>query len=277
MGALNTIMNTLKVDQPLPQIGLNRDRSQPSPDLTTKARRGSTTVGRLLKAIGHLPPHSLLLGEYADGLPFIIELGDPEMGAILVSCEKGAGKTHQLQVLADSAIRLNAPNDVQLGILTFKPNEWQIWQLASERKRFVQGIFAWYDPWAENLIQNIVELAEARRDGKRLGADVLLILDDLNFIEELSFEAQVNLHWLLEYGSQSGIWIIGAINAHQVTHFRYWVDTFRLRIIGWVVSAENAETLGVHAGSKARHLEPGTFCTWTGDDWRTHRLPLLGD
>lgn len=277
MGALNTLMKPMKMDQPLPQIGLRSDRSRPSPGISARTKYGSTTVGRLLKASGQIPSHALLLGECADGLPFLIELGDPALGAMLVSCDKGAGKTHQLQVLAESAIRLNAPSDVQLGVLTFKPNEWQTWQLASERKRFVQGLFAWYDPWAEHLIQNMVELAEARRGGKRLGADVLLILDDLNFIEDLSFEAQVNLHWLLEYGSQYGIWIIGAISAHQVPHFRYWVDAFRMRIIGRVVSEENAEMLAVHTGSKLRHLEPATFCTWTGDRWHTHRLPLLGD
>lgn len=277
MGAVNTYMNGLTAEQRLEPLTIPRVKPRPSRMTSLKARRRSSTVGGLLKSIQACPLPSLLLGECADGLPFLVGLGDPEIGALLVSCEKGTGKTHQLQVLADSAIRLNAPSDLQIGILTYKTDEWQAWETSPQRRKYLQGIYAWYDPWAEGLIQSLVDLAEARREGERLGTDVLLILDDLNFIEELSYEAQVNLHWLLEYGSQSKIWVAGAINAHQVAEFRYWVDVFRTRIVGRVISEENAGILAMHTGNRADSLEPATFRAWTGSEWCTYRLPLLGD
>ena len=277
MGALNTIMNVKKAEPVLKPSSPVRKRLLGSLEMQTEVRKQPTTVGRLLSRIQPGPSPSLLLGRCADGLPFLIDLGDPHMGAILVSCDQGAGKTHQLQVLADSAVRLNAPSDLQIGVLTFKPGEWGAWERISHRAKFTQGIFAWYDPWAESLIQNLVELAEARQDGRRTGADVLLILDDLNFIEELSFEAQVNLHWLLAYGSQANIWVVGAINAHQAVQFRYWVGPFRTRIIGKISSAANAELLALRGDSTAESLEHGMFRVWTGSGWQTYRLPLLGD
>jgi hypothetical protein len=199
------------------------------------------------------------------------------MGSILVSCDKGCGKTHQLQVMVDSAVRLNPPSSLQFGVLTLKPGEWQSWQSEPQRMKHLQGIYAWYDPWAESFIQTLVDLAEARRDGRRLGADVLIILDDLNFIEELSYEAQVNLYWLLEYGAQSGVWPIAAVNAHQAANFQYWVDTFRTRVIGRVTSEAHTKILALRSNPAVTDLEPGMFSVWAGADWFTYRLPLLGD
>jgi len=234
-------------------------------------------VGELLTAIqpGKFP--FLLLGECADGLPFLVELGAADRGAILIGCDRGAGKTHQLQVLADSAVRLNAPSDFQVAVITFKPGEWQTWAGSPHNKKFLQGIYAWYDPWVSTFIQNLVDLAEARLDGKQNGPQILLILDDLSFLEELGFETQVNLHWLLEYGAQANIWVAGAIDAVKADQFRFWVEPFRTRIIGVTTSEDAAHILSSRTDSAADGLEPGLFRTWTGHDWRTYRLPLLGD
>ena len=277
MGAINTFLNAIKTDQSLIPATLTRDALHRGRRVTPNLGFGSITVGELLKAIQLMPPQSLLLGQCQDGLPFLMDLRKPEIGAILVSSEKGAGKTHQLQVLADSAVRLNSPSDLQIGILTFKPNEWHTWKTKPSYQRYLQGIYAWYDPWASGMIQSLVDLAEARRQGNRLGPNVLVILDDLNFIEELDYEAQVNLHWLLAYGSCSRIWIVGAINAHRATDFRYWVDPFRTRIIGRVSSDKNLEILALRQGSGAKSFDAGEFCIFTREGWQNYRLPLIGD
>ena len=276
MGVINGVIQTMKKSQELSARQLVHDTHRLIGNQRSGTNPGSTTVGRLLSSIRPFPRRSLLLGQCDDALPFLIELGDPELGAILVSCEKGGGKTHQLQVVVDSAAFLHTPSQLQVAILTFKPEEWQSWQNSPKRKRHLQGIFAWYDPWAESMLQNLVELAEVRRDDQRLGADVLLILDDFNFVEDLSYEAQVNLHWLLEYGAQSGIWPVGAINAHHVKNYRYWVNAFRTRIIGQVKLLENHEILAMQPGPGTDNLEPAMFRAWLGDAWRTYRLPLLG-
>lgn len=277
MGVINTFVNATKPDQSLVSLPAVRKRTRAAHNQENKNKIGSPTVGTLLRAIQPYNSCSLLLGQCDDGLPLLIELGEPELGATLVSCERGKGKTHQLQVMADSAVQLRSPSQLQLGVLTFKPAEWQAWETNPQQRKYLQGIYAWYDPWAEGMIQTLVDLAEARRDNQRLGADVLLFLDDLNFVEELSYEAQVNLHWLLEYGSQSGVWLVGAINAHLAADFRYWVDAFRTRIIGQVKSDGNQEILALSQGPGTADFEPAMFRAWLGNDWRTYRLPLLGN
>ncbi|MDY6846199.1 MAG: hypothetical protein SVP52_03580 [Chloroflexota bacterium] len=253
---------------------MRRDVFMPS---KAKGATPTFTVGKLLSAINPAPKHALLLGQCKDGLPFLMQLIDPAIGAILIGGDTGCGKTHQLQVLVDSSTRLNPPHDLQVSILTHKPNEWRSFWGWPRQEKFLFQIKAWYDPSAEALIEGLVHLAEARREGLREGASILMILDDFGFVEELSYEAQVNLHWLLAYGAQSGIWIAAAINAIYAEKLRYWIDSFRTRIIGSIRSKSNADILSVAKDSIADGIEPGFFQVWTGADWRLYRLPLLGD
>ncbi|MFA7408360.1 MAG: hypothetical protein WCY93_11150 [Anaerolineaceae bacterium] len=277
MGAINMVVNDVKVNRkPFSQIKSRNRVRQPGVD-KPRVPPKATTVGRLLNSIRQGNSPALLLGECADGLPFIIELGDPFMGAALIGCERSMGKTHHLQVLAESAVKLNPPSALQIGVITFKPGEWQFWERKPGNKKYLQGIFAWYDPWAEGLIKNLAELAETRYDGAKTGAQVVLILDDLGFVEELSYEAQVNLRWLLEYGAQAGVFVVASINADQADRFRFWVEPFRTRIVGRITDEFAAETLTLRKNSAVDALEPGMFRVWTGSDWRTYRLPLLGD
>lgn len=277
MGAIHTVMPGLQAERGLKPLTRRPVRTVHSRQAERGKRRRTATVGELLTAIqpGNLP--FLLLGECADGLPFLVELGNPDRGAILIGCDRGAGKTHQLQVLADSAVRMNAPSEFQVAVITFRPGEWQTWACSPHNKKYLQGIYAWYDPWVATLIQNLVDRAEARLDGMQNGPQILFILDDLNFLEELRFETQVNLHWLLEYGAQANIWVAGAINAGKAAQFRFWVEPFRTRIIGKIADEENARILSSRSESAAEVLEPGLFRTWTGHGWRAYRLPLLGD
>jgi len=239
--------------------------------------RNTNTVGRLLDSIQDIPSHTILLGQCIDGLPFLMSLGEPALGAILIGCDVGNGKTHQLQLMVDSAIRNNSARELQIAVLTLNPAEWENIQSDPKSQRYLHDIFAWYDDRAEQTINIFTELAEDRRQGKRLGADVLFILDDIDTVEDLSYEAQVNLHWLLEYGSQSGVWVVGTIDAGLSSGFRYWIDTFRTRIVGRVGSSDDSETLAMRPDSQAAGLTPGMFRVWIGVHWLTYRLVPLGD
>ena len=277
MGTSNIFVNAMKTYQQLmPDLRSRRQRKSPVSS-RTQVSANANTVGKLLSPLQSLPEQSLLLGQCADGLPFLLGLGDPEMGAVLIGCEEGCGKTHQLQVMVDSAIRTNAPHSLQISILTTNPQEWAYLREDQGHKKFLRGINALYDGRAAEIIQELTELAEARRQGQRLGAQVLFIMDDLNFVEELSYEAQVNLHWLLAYGSQSDIWLVGSLNADHASGYKYWIERFRTRIVGSVGSQEAAEILAMREDSQVYGLLPGEFKVHTGTDWLTYRLPLLGD
>jgi hypothetical protein len=234
-------------------------------------------VGGLMSSIKPTPKRSALLGKCDDGLPFLIEMGDPELGAILVACDTGCGKTHQLQVMVDSALRTQAPHEFQVAILTLNIEEWSGVIRNPKQKKFVQGCYAWYDDRVAGMIESLTELAEARLEGERQGADILLVLDDLDAVEDLSMEAQVNLRWLLEYGPQAAIWVVGTLDARLTSGMQYWVEPFRTQIIGRVESKQDIDSLALHSNLPWPPVEAGEFQVWTGDAWMRYRLPLLGD
>ena len=113
------------------------------------------TVGGLLARTQPLPEKSILLGCCADGLPFLMSMDDPKMGAVLISGDRGSGKTHQLQVMVEAAIRTNRPHELQITVITHNPSEWQSYQDDRRIDQYLQGLFAWYDPSLEGHIQHL--------------------------------------------------------------------------------------------------------------------------
>lgn len=277
MNSSNVIVDTNRTGyQRLPQI-LKRTRREIFISPRVNQTPDVITVGKLLSSVKPVPKHSILLGECKDGLPFLMQLKDPALGALLIGGDTGSGKTHQLQIMADSAIRLNHPHEVQISILTHKPNEWRSFWDKKRQEAYLYQLKAWYDPSAEELIEGLLHLAEARREGNQLGASILFILDDFNFVEDLSYSTQVNLHWLLAYGAQSGIWIAAGIKASYAPKFRYWIDSFRTRIMGTAAIPEQSEILSARSDYGDEEQNPGFFRIWTGSHWINYRLPLLGD
>lgn len=277
MSISNLFVNAMRITRKVVPGFLSKKLNSQTVIKKNPCRSKPNTVGRLLNSIQDIPSHTILLGQCNDGLPFLMSLGEPVLGAILIGCDIGNGKTHQLQLMVDSAIRNHAPHELQIVLLTLNPAEWDNFQSDPQSKRYLRDIYAWYDNEAEQTINTLTELAEDRRQGKRQGVDILFILDDLNFVEDLSYEAQVNLHWLLEYGAQSGVWLVGTIDAGLINGFRYWVDTFRTRIIGRVISSDDSEILAMRPDSRADDLAPGMFRAYTGTQWLTYHLVPLGD
>jgi len=277
MTSSNVFVNTNRsIYQKLPRL-LKRTRRDVFISPRIKKSEEIVTVGKLLSSVKPAPRKSILLGECKDGLPFLMQLADDAMGAMLIGGDPGCGKTHQLQVMVESAMWLNQPHDLQVAILTHKPDEWRSFWDQKRQEQFLYQLKPWYDPSAEALIEGLFHLAEERRDGKRQGAAILFILDDLNFIENLSYSAQVNLHWLLAYGAQSDIWIAAGLKANYASEFRFWIDSFRTRITGCTRVSQDAAILSAREDFGEREQIPGFFNIWTGSHRLNYRLPLLGD
>ena len=236
----------------------------------------AVSVGEMLPLASALPENAVLLGCCADRLPFLMSMNDPEMGAILIRGDRGCGKTHQLQVVAEGAIQTHRPHELQITVICHDPSIWAPYQQERRFAKFFQGVYAWYDPVVGDHIQRLTEMVEARRDGRQNGPANLVILDDMVFVETLSFDAQVNLRWLLEYGAQSQVWLFAAMNNAQAQKLPFWLEVFRTQIFGWMKNGPKDPQIAQNSGPHPETLEPGTFRAWTGRDWITYRLPLLG-
>ncbi|MFT3895477.1 MAG: FtsK/SpoIIIE domain-containing protein [Anaerolineales bacterium] len=78
----------------------------------------------VLTEMGPLPREALFLGVASDGLPVLLNLHDPLPGPILVTGQAGSGKTTFLQTVARATVQTHTPEDVQFGVITPRPEEW---------------------------------------------------------------------------------------------------------------------------------------------------------
>ena len=236
------------------------------------------TVGQTLYAIKPVPYQSILIGACEDGLPFLLDLAQPSAGPVLVTGDAKCGKTHQMKVMVESALRLASPREIQIGIVTGHPDEWDDLFDPYQRVKQSLGVFTWDSDALATLISSLADLVEARFTGKRNGPVVLLMVEDLSKVETLETSCQMTLHWLLENGPQVGVWAIASVQADQAVTLPYWVSVFRTRLFGRISSPELAGQLAVYPGLEAEQLVSGSeFCTRLEKSWMPYWVPESGD
>ena len=235
-------------------------------DLLPK-RPESVTVGdlpdvnRLISELGPLPEEALLLGLAEDGLPVLLDLVDPAPGTIVVIGEGSSGKTAFLHSLARSADQFHNPGDIQFGAITPFPEEWR----PLEDMPNCLGVWPDYHPTAGEFLLRLISWADALITGKQR---VLLLLDGLDLMTELSAETRRDLHWLFLHGPERHIWPIVTINARRFDRLSSWADCFHTYIYGHISSEGLARSLTPDPRPDLTSLTAGAqFCLQTGEGW----------
>jgi hypothetical protein len=236
------------------------------------------SVGAVLRRLHPAPYASLLVGLRMDGKPCFLDLNRPSRGPVLVTGDPACGKTRQLQVMVDSAVRLSLSHEIQVVVVSSHPAEWDGLFTAPAQVRHLLSLYGWYDPAAGDILVLLAKLAEERRNGQRVGAAVLLVLDDLAGVQAMDFEGQASLHNLLLEGPQDGVWPLASLDAKQAAQVPFWVDPFHTRLVGRIASPRLAQELSVYPESPAVQLAPGVeFSFHSGQGWITYQLPRIGD
>ena len=89
-----------------------------------KAQPAQPPLNEVLADYGPMPREALFLGVAPDKLPVLLNLHDPVPGPLLIAADPGAGKTALLQTIALAAGIMHQPDDLQFGVLTNHPDEW---------------------------------------------------------------------------------------------------------------------------------------------------------
>ena len=234
------------------------------------------TVADLVELIQPTPPQTGMLGQCEDGAPFLLDLSGQETGSILLVGDPDSGKDHHLQTVVDSTIRLNAPHEVQVAVLTRNVDAWKPIAGMPGYSSHFSGIFAWYEQGAADLVHQLASLAEDRSSSRRSGATVLLVIDDLSGVFDADFETQNGLHWLLVDGPFSHIRPIASLDASLCSVNPFWVDTFRTFLIGKIEKGSALEEMGFSPEPDAMSLIPGLeYCAFMGQEWMKYRVPAL--
>jgi hypothetical protein len=218
------------------------------------------SLGKALADFSSLPSEALFLGLAADGLPVLLDLHDPTPGPLLVSSDSGGGKTAFLQMIARAVEILSEPQDLQFGVLTSKPEEWNDF---TDSKNCV-GI---YKAETKEAAEFLISLAKWTHSNKGQTGFVLLFVDDLEAASRMT-EGQQDLRWLLARGPSRHVWSVVTLNSSDALKVFPWLNFFRSRVLGYIENPIEAQALCGDADAKMETLTPGTeFSIREGQGW----------
>jgi hypothetical protein len=215
-----------------------------------------------------MPPAALFLGVASDELPVLLNLNDPIPGPILVTADPGAGKTALLQTIALAAGAVYQAADLQFGVLTNHPDEWN--EMTDIPNNV--GVFPFHDRSAEDFI---LSLASWAHDNKTSQQSVLLLLDDLEAASNLDFDARQNLRWLLLRGPARRVWPIITLNPHRMDNILPWLDAFRTRIFGTIQNPGQIQQLDAVSAELGSLKRGSHFTLREGDSWLRFWIPSI--
>jgi hypothetical protein len=242
---------------------LKTDTSTPP----SKPRPAAPHLNDVLAEIGALPTEALFLGVATDGLPVLLNLYDSHPGPMLIAGDAGSGKTAFLQTIAKSVQQTHNANDVQFGVITNYPDEWESVESTSHRV----GVFTVGHSSTEEFVGSLASWAHSNKNTHQC---ILLLVDDLESVASLDLETVQNFRWLLLRGSARRVWPIVTLNAPRYGQIISWLQNFRTRIFGRVANARVAEALGGDKASGLDQLEPRIqFSLRENENWLRFWLP----
>jgi len=247
-------------------VELKQDIASPPSKLVPAA----PTLSRVLSEIGSLPREALFLGIASDGLPVLLNLHDPTPGPLLVVGDAGAGKTAFLQMLVRCLQQSHRSEDLQFGVITSHPDEWNSLEASPHRV----GIFPVYENNSQDFLLSLAGWAHG--NDRRSHQSILLLIDDLESIAKLDFEALQSFRWLLLRGPARRVWPIITLNAQRYGQVLSWIPMFRTRIFGRIAQDRVAGAMGGDQASALNQLEAGIqFSLRENGKWLKFWLPSV--
>ena len=226
------------------------------------------SLSEVLSEFGPMPLEALFLGVASDGLPVLLNLHDPVPGPILIAGDAGTGKTTLLQTVALAAGLMRQPEQLQFGAVTSHPDEWS----GMEDIPNNVGIFPTYHQSAEDFILSLASWAHGNKSSRQ---SILLLIDDLEAISKMDYDARQNLRWLLLRGPARRVWPIITINPNRMDNVSAWLEAFHTRVFGPIqnvhlarqMDAENADLDSLNIGSQ--------FVMREGNHWLRFWIPSI--
>lgn len=242
-------------------------------EMSTPASSASPIVGAvpalrdILAEIGPLPAEALFLGVASDKLPVLLNLYDPHPGPMLVAGDAGSGKTAFLQMIARSVIQTHRAEDVQFGVITNYPDEWESIEATPHRV----GVFPVGQKSTQSFMQSLAAWAHSNKNTHQC---VLLLVDDLESVASLDMESLQNFRWLLLRGPARRVWPIVTLSAPRYGQVISWLQNFRTRVFGRVANGRVAEALAGDKASGLAQLEARLqFSMREKENWLRFLLP----
>jgi S-DNA-T family DNA segregation ATPase FtsK/SpoIIIE len=274
--AVKKLADDLALAMRVSTLSINREKegivlefSNPNP--------GPVSLLSLLDEVRPLPAATALLGLTDDGAPLLARLSAPEVAHILVSGTTGSGKSVLLQALAVSLALSHHPGVLQMLCIDPKGRTFRALDgiphltrpVISEPAEAVEGL--------RSLVK-VMELRDRRGEYPETGTGgsvgrgtprIVVFIDELaDLIMQGDRSVEEAITRLAQRGREAGIHLVAATQHPSSAILGSLMRAnFPLRLVGRVVSADDARVASGRAGTNAHLLNGrGDFLAVSGGD-----------
>jgi hypothetical protein len=246
-----------------------KDASPSSPDSSQRAIERMVdhppSLDEILQSHHEFFIPSLLLGVGEDGAPFQMDLRNPASGALLICGDEKAETSFLLRGIIASAVLINPAEEFAISILTKRLDEF----LDFSSYAHCQEIIPSNEELASELILELADIAEHRRNGEPIGATLMLIIDDLvECVSYLSETAYHRLYWLIRHGPRYCIWTIATLPVERYNEIEArYLTAFRTRLFGHIQYRNVIAQLSGETNLFCNQLKPGQFFLPFNGEW----------
>ncbi len=209
----------------------------------------------LLPEVRPLQPATVLLGLTDEGAPLLVRLASPDVAHILVAGTTGSGKSALLRTLAASVVLGHAPQALRLLCLDPKGRAFRVLTgLPHLTRPPVVGVAEAIE--ALHSAVRMMEVRDRRGETPEAVPRIVVLIDELSDLVMQGGAAVSDLLTrLLQRGREAGIHVVAATQRPSAAVLSGLMRAnFPLRLVGRVVSADDARVASGRAGTNAHLL-----------------------
>ena len=212
---------------------------------------------RLFPLCARIPPSRIpfgtaVLGLADDGAPLLIRLPSPDVAHVLLAGTTGSGKTALMQTIIMSLALLQHRRQMQFVLIDPKGRAFEP---MVDLPHLLRPIVTQPDQ-AVQALHDLVNLMEQRDRSRVTDPRVIVAIDELADLVQTGGSAILeSLGRLVQRGREAGIHVIGATQKPSSAVIGPLIKAnFPVRLVGHVVSAEDARVAAGVGGTNAERL-----------------------
>jgi hypothetical protein len=259
--------------------------TKPEPNTFRKAARPVNQAPRysveappnlqgIIEDIGPLAPYSIVIGGCDDRSHLFMDLSDPAPGSLLIVGDDRSGRSRLLTSMLSSSAVLTSPRRVRYALIA--PDLTGLDYLIQRPHCYKAHATDTGD--AIDMIYELAEIADYRRNNQVTGSVIILAVDDLAcLLSTMDDEMVEQLRWLVTVGPGVQIWTIATLNSEDVSSIEpEFLNQFGTRLIGSVGKAEVVDYLCGSEEPKPEEVIAGAqFCVLFNEDWVMFWIPAV--